>query len=226
MAAHEQRCFAMSAQIPPDHVDMHYMSKGALETHHLRGYDAVFFGGSGAYSVLDPVPWIQEGIVALQRVVDARVPAWASCFGFQGLAVAMGGAVRRDDAATEMGSTQLTLTEAGQQDPLMGTLPNPFWAQEGHHDRVVTVPEGVVELARSERCPEQAFKVVGAPFWASQFHPELDAARTKDRFVYYRTHYFTGDDAEADAQLRLIESGITTPEVNHLLALLIRGGFS
>lgn len=225
MAAHERACFALHAEVPVDHIDLHFMVEGPLHLSHATHYDGVFFGGSGAYSVLDDIHWIREGMVALQRVLDARVPSWASCFGFQGLAVALGGEVRRDDDATEMGSTLLDLTPAGVDDPLMGALPAQFWAQEGHHDRVTRIPPGVTELARGTVCPEQAFRVDGAPFWASQFHPELAKKHTIERFHHYRAHYFEGPPAEADAVLAELEAGLETDGVPQLLARLLRGGF-
>jgi len=224
MAAHERRCFADNARIPLEHLDVHFMVHGPLEPGFSR-YDAVFFGGSGAYSVLDDIQWIRAGMEALQRVVDARVPAWASCFGFQGLAVALGGEVRRDDDATEMGSTLLHLTPEGARDPLMRSLPASFWAQEGHHDRVTVLPEGVVRLAYGDVCPEQAFKVDGAPFWASQFHPELTIQATVDRFHHYREHYFEGPPEAADQVLHQLQSGEETQAVCELLAMLPRAGF-
>ena len=55
----------------------------------LDAVDAVVFGGSGDDSVLDPGAWQQTAIDALQRTIDARKPAWASCYGFQALSRAL-----------------------------------------------------------------------------------------------------------------------------------------
>jgi GMP synthase (glutamine-hydrolysing) len=222
MAAHEHACFARAAELPPEHLGVHVMATGPLRAV-PAGMDAVFFGGSGAYSVLDDVQWIRDGLDALRCVLDARVPAWASCFGFQGLAVALGGEVRHDPTTEEMGSTWITLTEAGQRDPLLGRIGPAFWAQEGHHDRVTVLPEGVERLATGALCPEQAFRVSGAPFWAAQFHPELTVARTVERFVHYRDHYFTGPPEEAEALLHRLRRGEESPGVSDLLARLVRG---
>lgn len=225
MAHHERGCFAEAAGLPVGHIVVHPMIDGPLTQSHLHNIDAVFFGGSGAFSVLDDVPWIHAGRDALRRVVDARRPAWASCFGFQGLALALGGEVVRDDARQELGSTWLHLTDAGRADPLTGALPASFWGQEGHHDHVTRLPEGVLRLATGEVSPEQAFRVDGAPFWASQFHPELTVARTVDRFIYYRTHYFQGDPAAADALQAQLEAGEDTPGVRDLLRRLAWGTY-
>lgn len=225
MARQEVGCFAEHAELPIDALDVHFMASGPLRSTSLPAYDAVFFGGSGAYSVLDDVAWIRDGLDALRRVVDARVPAWASCFGFQGLALALGGEVVRDDARTELGATSLRLTAEGRADPLLGTLPDPFWAQEGHHDHVTRLPPGVIRLVAGDLSPEQAFRVDGAPFWASQFHPELTVRTTVGRFLHYRALYGAASEHEANATLRHLESGIDTPEVGRLLSLLVRGSW-
>lgn len=222
MARHEHRCFAERSALDPSHLAIHFMAHGDPDREFLLSQDAVFFGGSGAYSVLDDVDWIRRGLDALVLTVELKVPAWASCFGFQGLAVALGGEVIRDDAQTEMGSTLLRLTEAGRRDPLLGLLPERFWAQEGHHDRVSRIPDGVELLATGDVCYAQAFKVQSAPFWASQFHPELTVACTVDRFRHYGAHYFDGD---AEALLAQLSAGAETPEVGSLLANLVRHRF-
>lgn len=222
IAAQERQCFADRSGLPVESVHLHPMSAGRPDPDVLRSYDAIFFGGSGAYSVLDEVPWIQEGIRLCVEIVDLRIPAFASCFGFQGLALALGGEVVRDASRQELGSTRLSLTEAGAADPLFRVLPTHFSAQEGHHDHVERVPPGVTLLATGEVSRNQAFRVDGAPFWASQFHPELTAATTGVRFRRYLDHY-CDDPAEAEATLARLEAGVDSSEIELLLRRLVRG---
>ena len=184
----------------------------------LKRYDVIFFGGSGAYSVLDDVPWIRDGLSVLQDVLDLGKKAWASCFGFQGLSLAMGGVVQFDDDLTEMGATRLWLTEAGRADPILSVLPDPFWAEEGHHDHVIQMPKGVTQLVRGDQVHHQAFKVDGVPFYASQFHPELTVQRTLERFIHYRDHYI---DEGADAIFERLAAGQDTPEMGQVLRRLV-----
>ncbi len=224
MAAHERRCFARAARMDADRLRVRPMADGPVRPHELAGFDTIFFGGSGAYSVLDDVDWIRWGLDALRRVIDARVPAWASCFGFQGLALALGGEVIHDEDRQEMGATWLRPTPEGRTDPLIGTLPaQGFWAQEGHHDHVTRLPAGVTPLVTGQISPQQAFRVDGVPFWASQFHPELTVRATIERFHHYRHHYTADDDHHR--VLAALERGQDTPAVGDLLARLIRGGF-
>ncbi|MFT7519890.1 MAG: GMP synthase (glutamine-hydrolyzing) [Kiritimatiellia bacterium] len=221
MARHEAQCFCTMARLEADELDVHFMVDGRPADELLEGYDAIFFGGSGAYSVLDDTEWIRATVPVMLRVIDRGLPAWASCFGFQGLALALGGRVVHDESRTEMGSTLLHLTAQGELDPLFGTLPTSFWAQEGHQDHVVDLPPGVTQLARGDGVHAQGFRVDGKPFWASQFHPELVLAATLERFFHYAEHYM--DPSELDSRLQVLVGGQDTPQVGELLARLVRG---
>lgn len=224
MAHHERQCFADAARVPVDHIHMHFMQDGRPTDAELTGSDAVFFGGSGAYSVLDDHPWITAMLEGLLEAVELGVPAYASCFGFQGLARAMGGEVVHDEARTEMGGTSLLLTNEGSSDGLFGGLPGQFFGQQGHTDHVVGLPKGVTLLVRGDSIEAQAFRVNGVPFWASQFHPELRQRHTIERFEHYAAHYVP-DGTDVDAVRADLHSRSESPEVGELLARLVRGEF-
>ncbi len=194
MAFQEHRCFVESSGIPD--LEIAFASEGQLDDRLLDEAGLLFFGGSGAYSVLDTHPWVRNMLDRLVQTVDRKIPAWASCFGFQGLALALGGEVNRDDARQELGAFPVDLTAAAALDPLFDHLPSTLDVQLGHHDHVDRLPKGVTLLATGRVSYHQAFKVEGAPFWAAQFHPELRKATTTERWNYYREHY-SGDPEEA-----------------------------
>ena len=87
MVQHEFSCFKERSGRD---LDVVFAIERCLEPHLLEGRPAVFFGGSGAYSVTDEHDWIREALDFFLKVVDQKVPAYASCFAFQGLALAMG----------------------------------------------------------------------------------------------------------------------------------------
>lgn len=181
----------------------------------LGDADAVLVGGSGAFSVYDDAPWLPGFIDLMGALADQGTPTFASCFGFQALVVALGGEVRKDEAAAEVGSFEISLTPEAAVDPLFGLLPERFIAQQGHKDRAVRWPGGLVHLARSERCPYQALRVADKPVYATQFHPELTWEENRTRFSRYFDMY-KGAFGESQAQ-RMLDSFVPSPQANGLL---------
>jgi GMP synthase (glutamine-hydrolysing) len=128
---------------------------------------------------------------------------------------ALGGDVRHDEAATEVGTFEITLTRAAANDDLFRGLPPNFRVQLGHKDRAITMPDNVTLLARSERCPYQAFKVNNALIYATQFHPELTKHNNRGRFLRYRDIYM---DALGAAGFEEVLQGFgPSPECSTLL---------
>lgn len=216
MAPHEVACFTEMGGVPVEAV---YATVQPLAPDLLVDRPAVFVGGSGAYSVLDGLPWIHRLLDFLQVVASSGVPAYASCFGFQGLALALGGRVVTDVARKEVGVFPLALTEAGAADPLFRHLPTRFSAQLGHKDHVVELPAGVTLLVTGENVPNQALRVDGTLFWASQFHPELTRRTTLERLNAYRDLY-AENPRELEQLIQAMEEGPDTPHTGVLLARL------
>jgi GMP synthase (glutamine-hydrolysing) len=127
-------------------------------------------------SVTEPTPWMER---ASRWLVDAarHVPVLGVCFGHQLLAWALGGRVERNPRGPEVGTREVTLTDAGRKDPLFSGLPNPLLVQENHEDHVPSAPPGATVLAQNEHAPVQAF--AHGNIRAVQFHPEFDAARNR-----------------------------------------------
>lgn len=213
MAEQELRCFQGTTGLAD--LEKVHAAAGGLDDRLLEETTMFFFGGSGAYSVLDSHDWVRGMLDFLVRVVDQRVPAWASCFGFQGLALALGGEVNRDDVRQELGAFPIDLTLEAASDAVFSVMPGTFPAQLGHHDHVDRLPSGVTLLATGRAIRNQAFKVDEAPFWASQFHPELRKATTLERWNFYRAHY--GDGERAAAIDRVMMEAPDTPEAEELL---------
>lgn len=187
-----------------------------LDDRLLEASHALLVGGSGEYSVLDRIPAILGFIDFLAKVAESGHPVFASCFGFQALALGLGGTVVHDEDNAEVGTYDLTLTPAGATDALFGTLPHSFKAQLGHKDQVRKMPSGCTNLASSERTRHQAYRVDGRPVYATQFHPELSWKENRARFERYYEEYgrVFGEEA-ARAQL---EGHQPSPEANTLLS--------
>jgi len=221
MAAHEHRCFVDQTGLPAGNVVVQDLCAGPPSLAEVRGYDALMVGGSGDYYVSKRnLPAFDEQLEVLAEVVNAGHPTFASCFGFQLLTVALGGEIEYDPSSTEVGTYELQLTAAGAADTLLGSLPPRFMAQLGRKDRAARLPDGVSNLASSERSPHQAFRVPGQPVWATQFHPELDARTNKDRFMRYLDGYslHMSPEEKREALSRFHES----PETAALLPAFLR----
>jgi GMP synthase (glutamine-hydrolysing) len=117
----------------------------------------------------DKYPWLVEETQAIRQAVEAGKAVLGVCLGGQLLAKALGAQVHLG-AAMEIGLTPITLTEAGEADPLFEGL-SQMEAVEWHDD-TFDIPTGAVALARSEGCAHQAFRF-GQSAYGLQFHPEV-----------------------------------------------------
>jgi GMP synthase (glutamine-hydrolysing) len=186
----ERHAFADRIGVPVEQIIRHDCINSPTNVDIVtEGVDAVLVGGSGQYSIYDPEPWLDDFKSTLAELANRQFPTFASCFGFQGFIVALGGEVAQDAEGAEVGTFTLQLTSAAKADPLFRHLPNSFEAQEGHKDRAFTLPDSVVNLVESERCPYQAIRIGDGLVYASQFHPELTGTENRARFKRYLNTY-------------------------------------
>ena len=216
MREHERECFVRATGLPDDHVVGFDLCERAPTLDEIARCDALTVGGSGDFYVTkgDLTDFVRL-LDVLREVVARRHPTFASCFGYQCLVRALGGEIVHDEPNTEVGTFELTLTPEGRDDELFSALPVRFQAQLGHKQRAVSHPDGIPNLAGSERSPFQALRVPDVPIWASQFHPELDRESNRDRFLYYQSGYsaYMSEAELAETDARFGES----PEADTLL---------
>jgi GMP synthase (glutamine-hydrolysing) len=174
MRQHEVRSFARALAAEPEQIRVFDMLAGELTGRELAGADMFLLGGSGHYSAAGEGEWLVRALDSLRLVHEARQPTFASCWGFQALARALGGRVVKDLSHAEVGTHELCLTEDGKTDPVFGPLGECFDAQMGHEDRVVELPPGAVRLAYSQLVENQAYRFDDRPIYCTQFHPELN----------------------------------------------------
>lgn len=151
----------------------------------IAGVDAVLVGGSGDYSVVSGGPWLPAALETFRQLHDQGKPTFASCWGFQAFAKALGGEVVTDLSRAEVGTYQFQLTEFGEADPVFGPLGNPFSAQVGHQDIVDRLPEDAELLCSTTKVRNHAFTFRDLPIYATQFHPELELADLLQRLRSY-----------------------------------------
>jgi GMP synthase (glutamine-hydrolysing) len=187
----------------------------------LREWSGILLGG-GPFNASDPEASkspVQRRVEAdlsglLDRVISVDFPFLGACYGIGTLGGHQGAVVDRR-YAEPIGPVQVTLSREGRQDPLLAGLPARFDAFVGHKEAISRLPRHAVLLASSPGCPVQAFRI-GSHVYATQFHPELDAAGLCTRIdVYKHAGYFEPEQAGELKALARRSSVIHPPAILH-----------
>jgi GMP synthase (glutamine-hydrolysing) len=219
-ADNEYESFLTLAGLAEDELRRVRLDQRALGDVDLRDWSGIWVGG-GPFNYTDPdekkSPVQRRVEDDLSRLLDAVVgadfPFLGACYGVGALGSHQGGVVDRR-YPEPVGTVRVTLTAAGRSDPVLQDLPAEFDAFTGHKEAIGELPGHAVLLARSDACPVQAFRI-GSNVYATQFHPELDAAGLCTRIeVYKHAGYF--DPSEADE----LKAMARRSEVSHPPAIL------
>lgn len=149
----------------------------------------------------------------VQAALARDLPTLGICYGLQAITVHAG---RGTDSrwGEEISAPTISLTDAGQSDPLFGQLPPEFRVFTGHSECADAVPDGGVLLATSSTCPIQAMRF-GANVYCVQFHPEITAPSLELRISLYDGKYFPAGMAQ---RIRANTSGVDVSAGEHLIA--------
>lgn len=217
--AEEHSSFCQFSGLRHDQIDIfNVFDQPHFEPGIVKGYDGVFVGGASEASVLEPerFPFVENSIELMRYCMDRSIPVFASCFGFQLAVLALHGKIVRDEKDFEMGTLPINLTPAASEDPVYQDTPDPFMAVSVHRERAVETPANCIELANTPVC-SHSFKVEDKPFWAFQFHPEVDKRVLIERLTVYKNAYTDGDDHLS----KVLENAVETPHSNDLLAKFV-----
>lgn len=181
---HEIDCFANALTIHHEQLQTFDLLSDSLTADILQAADMVLIGGSGRYSAVGDSTWLGAALESLRLVHQTARPTFASCWGFQAMARAMGGQVEHRPDIAEVGSMEVRLTKAGLEDELLSHCGEQFFAQLGHEDFVTRLPDKCLLLAESDRSL-QAYRFSGLPIYCTQFHPELMKSDLAVRLAAY-----------------------------------------
>jgi len=190
----------------------------------LDGYDALLIGGlsddDGEQITLPKFfdPFIHNLYALMQYAIDHKVPALLSCGGFMLASEWLGAEVVIDPMQAELGMYTICLTAQAHEDMLFKNFPAAFKAVSGHIKSTLNLPAGCLHLAYSKRCQVHGFKVVAAPFYAFQFHPEITCEDLLERVEAYKDKYF---DSEEAYQKFIMMTG-STDTANRILTRFIQ----
>ena len=132
-----------------------------------------------------PASVYEPGAPAVDPAIfGAGIPVFGICYGFQAMALALGGSVERT-GLSEFGGTPLSVVEAGQ---LFAGLPETLSVWMSHGDSVSAAPSGFTVTASSSGAPVAAFEDAARRMAGVQFHPEVlhsqDGQRVLEHFLY------------------------------------------
>jgi GMP synthase (glutamine-hydrolysing) len=215
----EHESFAFFSGLEPDQITIHNVFDQPEFSHQiLEGFDALFIGGASEASVLDEKTYsfLSHGNNLIKYAVEKSVPTFASCFGFQMAVIAFGGTIIKDCENFEMGTCSIDISEEASNDPLFREMKKSFWAVSVHQEKALELPSNCQLIGFNEHCC-QAFRVKEKPFWAFQFHPELDRKTLKQRLNVYKDKYTEDIDHYQEVIYGLVE----TPDSNKLLSYFI-----
>ena len=126
---------------------------------------AVILSGGPSSVYADGAPAVDAALF------DTGIPVFGICYGFQAMALALGGVVERTGLA-EFGGTKVTVTPSSDG-VLLKDLPAQQSVWMSHGDSVTVAPSGFTVTAASDGAPVAAFEDVSRRLAGVQFHPEV-----------------------------------------------------
>jgi len=179
----------------------------------IQGYDALFIGGASSASVLEPekYPFIFNAQALLHYCIARDIPVFASCFGFQLAVTALGGKIIRDESDYEMGTVEISRVPDIEDDPVFSGVGDKFMAVTVHQERTLSPPDNCQLLAFTDNSCH-SFRIRKKPFWAFQFHPEVDKDILVQRLTVYKKKYTNNDTHLND----VLSFAVDTPVANSL----------
>ncbi len=113
----------------------------------------------------------EEGAPELQAaLLEAGVPVFGMCYGFQSMVQALGGTVERT-GLREYGSTRARI--ADRESTLFNGQPEDQSVWMSHGDSVIEAPEGMRVTATTSGAPVAAFEDDERRLYGVQWHPEV-----------------------------------------------------
>jgi GMP synthase (glutamine-hydrolysing) len=107
-------------------------------------------------------------------IITARysnIPVLGICFGHQVIAEALGGKVEKSAKGINIGYEKITLTPAGNEDPLFKNIKDDLITFKSHQYYLTKTPPESIVLAKNNAGGIESFKT--GKIYGVQFHPEF-----------------------------------------------------
>jgi len=184
----------------------------------IKKYDFIIVGGS-EFSVIDVFPQKAKIRKLIVKAMQASRPFLGICFGFQLLVESMGGIISKNHKTREFGTKQIKITSTGDENSIFYGMPSTFTVQQAHYWGTSQKPHNSVIIAKGENNILEGIKVLGAPAYGVQFHPELTKQDMIERMEIYNSqasspYHFSSQDMKNIKQSKASEKIITNFLVN------------
>ncbi|WP_341579601.1 glutamine amidotransferase [Microbacterium schleiferi] len=191
------------------------LEAGPMPELELDDLSGIFVGG-GPFNASDPLEQksaVQRRVEAefdalLDQVVARDFPFLGACYGVGTVGAHLGAVIDRT-YGEPVGVVEVSLTDAGIEDPLLTGIPPRFDAFVGHKEAMRSLPTSATLLASSASCPVQMFRV-RENIYATQFHPELDV-----NGITSRIHAYTDYGYFAPTEVHVPLAAVREREVLH-----------
>lgn len=210
---HEFECVIKVSELSAEDFIVHDLISEPLGEEMPESVCAIIVGGSGEHSGYQDFPNRSSLSRLLRGAFERGIPVLGLCFGAQYLADEFGGKCANDQQCEEVGSFEIFSTPEAADDELFAEMPERYYATEGHKCYIQSPPSGSRVLAKSGRCPVQAFQMPQGNVYGIQFHPELDKDGLIWRMEQYRSFYVESGE-EFDC---VTKNAKDTPEAVSLL---------
>lgn len=137
----------------------------------------VIMGGSMSANDGDKLDFIRDEISMVPQAIELKIPLLGVCLGSQIIAKALKSKISKLPKK-EIGWYPMHLGLSSSKDNLLGGLSGPLMMFQWHGE-TFELPSGSVHLAKSELCPNQAFKYTDRVY-GLQFHCELTDSMIRD----------------------------------------------
>ena len=139
-------------------------------------FEAIAWTGS-LLNIYDETNSIIKQIELAKELFKRKNRIFGSCWGLQVLVTAAGGKVRKNPKGREMiFARDIMINKVGENHQMYKNKMKKFDAFCSHLDEIETIPNGSKVLSENKHSKVQAlsFKINGAEFWGTQYHPEFN----------------------------------------------------
>ncbi len=168
------------AYLPGAQYDLLYTSDPGTQVPDVKAigtYAGVLWPGCNLTVYQTDDPRVKTMIELCDRVFEAGVPQFGTCWGIQLPVFVAGGEVKANPKGREMGiGRKIRLTAEGKKHPMMKGKPDVYSHFVSHDDEVTRLPKGSTLLAGNDYSHVQAAEIryKKGVFWGLQYHPEYD----------------------------------------------------